>query len=271
MRIITHAGKCHLDDFLACCLLAYKYNYPIYRVASVDWSSIQDGDIVVDIGGRYEPPYILDHHGDINIRCSLYLVLYHHFGYSFETLDQVKLLRYIDLRDRFGSKKAVQMIFGVEDTPRELNTLEPLVLPLFSERTVIQPDDPLYIVMREIGRKLLELIDRYLMRLLMYKVLIPKVNGNGVKYVIVAEENNPDIQLINEIHDVDVVVSPNSRDPNQTSITVVNDKPVSLDQVYEYFNKQGKVVFYHANRFLIVLDYPVYRLPKEAIELIKFK
>jgi len=76
--VYTHSGTAHFDDLLSIALLVYRYpGITVYRVPSVE--SFEDDSIYVDIGGRYEPPSLLDHHQDPSLPCSLVLVLRHHF------------------------------------------------------------------------------------------------------------------------------------------------------------------------------------------------
>lgn len=54
--ICTHSGPFHCDDVLACCLIKFL---PIYKEAKIirsrDQEVIKKADIVLDVGGEYDP------------------------------------------------------------------------------------------------------------------------------------------------------------------------------------------------------------------------
>jgi len=64
MRIGTHDGRFHCDEALACTMLknytAKFKNATVIR--SRDPKVWDECDILVDVGGKYDPPRLLDHH-----------------------------------------------------------------------------------------------------------------------------------------------------------------------------------------------------------------
>ena len=64
MKIGTHNGSFHCDEALACTMLrnytAKFKNATVVR--SRDPKVLDECDVVVDVGGKYEPPRLLDHH-----------------------------------------------------------------------------------------------------------------------------------------------------------------------------------------------------------------
>lgn len=94
--ICTHSGPFHCDDVLACCLIKFL---PVYKDAQIirtrDEELIKSADIVLDVGGEYNPEKLrFDHHQrgfdltlkDLNpkldhtIKLSSAGLVYHHFG-----------------------------------------------------------------------------------------------------------------------------------------------------------------------------------------------
>lgn len=64
MKIGTHDGRFHCDEVLACTMLT-KYTQKFFNaeiVRSRDPNIWNTCDILVDVGGKYEPPFLLDHH-----------------------------------------------------------------------------------------------------------------------------------------------------------------------------------------------------------------
>lgn len=64
MKIGTHDGRFHCDEALACAML--KNYTQKFRNATIvrsrDPKILEECDVVVDVGGKYEPPRLLDHH-----------------------------------------------------------------------------------------------------------------------------------------------------------------------------------------------------------------
>jgi uncharacterized UPF0160 family protein len=64
MKICTHDGRFHCDEVLACTFLR-KFTKQ-FRDATVtrsrDPAVWEAADVVVDVGGKYQPPRLLDHH-----------------------------------------------------------------------------------------------------------------------------------------------------------------------------------------------------------------
>ena len=118
-KIVTHRDPRHWDDFIAVSLL--KMSYPDAVVEMVHPQQVpqeyyQDERIcLVDVGGRYEPEKLnFDHHQDLNLECSLLLVLKHIYGLSVVS----GVLRFIDIGDRYGVKRASEEL-GVKLDPVE--------------------------------------------------------------------------------------------------------------------------------------------------------
>lgn len=64
MKIGTHDGRFHCDEILACAMLSnYVQKFKGAKIVRSRDPKIWDTcDILVDVGGKYEPPRILDHH-----------------------------------------------------------------------------------------------------------------------------------------------------------------------------------------------------------------
>lgn len=61
--IVTHSGGYHADDVFACAALSLLYNDRIKILRSRDPEIITQGDIVLDVGGEYDPARgKFDHH-----------------------------------------------------------------------------------------------------------------------------------------------------------------------------------------------------------------
>ena len=236
-----------MDDLLGVALLAFKYGVPIERRISID--RFEDETIYVDIGRRYEPPYLLDHHQSIDIPCSLILVLKHHFP-ELEKMD-IPEIRYIDTRDRFGLNKVVNA-----PIPSELLFFERIFTRWFANISYISPEDEEYYILKWLGKRFYGYIKNRYDELRRYDEIISKADEkvvDGIK-ILLLEDDVPPYEVLNRRSDVHVIIQPSSRNPNQYSVIKLapyQDK-ISLDDVARHLEEEGKLVFYHANKFMLV-------------------
>ncbi|MEM4183386.1 MAG: MYG1 family protein [Candidatus Caldarchaeum sp.] len=144
--IVTHGGNAHRDDFLTCAILLEKY--PACTIIRTDdKKTIASADIVVDVGGVYDPAgKRYDHHQDLNLPCSLILVLEHEFGIK----KYPQAIRFLDHADRFGLDKAKSM-FNQTVMP---SMIENAVLAWFSEQKEIPQWSNAWFMLLNIGRGL---------------------------------------------------------------------------------------------------------------------
>jgi hypothetical protein len=148
-RIFTHSGKAHADEFLACSVLLKKYpNATVLRVDELP-AELGEYDVAVDIGRTYTPMKVLDHHHDLNVPCSLVLVLKDFYGYDYGELPLS--IRAVDMRDRYGPQKTAELTAP--------SLVETAVLQIFSNTAQISPGDPLHLLLIHVGESVLEEAD----------------------------------------------------------------------------------------------------------------
>ncbi len=247
-KIVTHGGNAHMDDLLGTALLAYKYGAPVERVISVD--AFEDETIYLDIGRRYEPPYLLDHHQDIEIPCSLVLVVKHHFPELVEALELPEM-KFIDVRDRFGLHRAI----GVE-IPSETLFFERVFTRWFANIQYLSPEDEEYQVLRWLGRRFYNYLRERVEEMREIAEALEnavEMTVNGVK-ILVLDKAVPPYEVMNRRGDVQVIIQPSSRNPEQYSVIKLSryQDMISLDKVAEKLRERGRLVFYHANKFMLV-------------------
>jgi len=258
MKIITHSGVAHRDDFLSVCLLLHKYpKAAVKRVFPVSEKDVGKGDIVVDVGRRYEPGRWYDHHQDPSLPCSLVLVLRDEFGLS----DQLpKEIAWVDLADRLGPHKArMAYRFSAGGGP-----VEKAILELFSEREHLKGRDPLHKVMRGIGRSLLASIERG--RRVQAATVVELGRGEGRTNAVNFYIDGPyavaftdidcrvsDLVDLAEVRGLELVgvVMRSEREPDKTTLISVGGNP--------FFNPGATSLptsFIHNSGFLAVVDVP---------------
>lgn len=156
--ILTHPGSAHRDDFLACCLLVWRYAVPVWR-REASQEDLDDVEvIVVDTGGEHdEERNNFDHHqfpADHPPICSLSLVLQNFGLYEDARLfcDWLEPTEWFDSRGPFATADWL----GV---PRTLlnqlsSPLDVTLLRRFAQRRELGPGDPVWEVMRMVGEDL---------------------------------------------------------------------------------------------------------------------
>lgn len=168
VRIVTHNGSAHRDEFLACCaVLFHEYAdrlvQPVIERRMFTEQDLRcDHTYVIDTGGRWEPDFLnFDHHQADSLvaeRCALDLVLEHLMGDdTYQGFCRANdWLRLTTIQDTRGSNEAAlsigatPRIYSITRSPVEL-----YVIKWFSEASVVYADSALYATMREIGRGLL--------------------------------------------------------------------------------------------------------------------
>lgn len=168
VRIVTHNGSAHRDDFLACCaILFHEYadrlvQPVIERRIATERDLACGHTYVIDTGGEWNPDLLnFDHHqSDVSVaeRCALDLVLEHIMGAdTYEGFRRANgWLRLTTVQDTRGSSEAA-LYANVSARSYALirSPVELYILKWFAESVTIHADSALYAAMREIGRSLL--------------------------------------------------------------------------------------------------------------------
>lgn len=109
-KIVSHVPPRHVDDFFAVALA--KSQFPDAQIEYVHPQRVPESYrtnkeiLLLDVGNDYNPEYSnFDHHQSLEIPCSLILIMK---LLRYEKLINHPAIRYIDINDRFGPKKAVE-------------------------------------------------------------------------------------------------------------------------------------------------------------------
>lgn len=102
VKVVTHNGSFHADDILAVATLNLLYRGNIEIIRTRDGSIIESGDIVLDVGGIYDPEQNrFDHHqeGGADIRTNgvpyaAFGLIWRHFG--LKLVDNIQVHESID-------------------------------------------------------------------------------------------------------------------------------------------------------------------------------
>lgn len=163
-KIVTHSGKAHRDEYLACCVIMYDA-YRRGQLTYIERRMCGESDLackdtwVVDTGGEWNAAsHNFDHHQDdpeLTSVCSFDLVMRHILGvHAFDTFSACSpWVKLTALHDTAGGAVAASSM-GI-DTKTYIATRSPIekaMLAAFSELSVIHPETPLAYCMRETGR-----------------------------------------------------------------------------------------------------------------------
>jgi len=281
-KIVTHKEPRHWDDFIAVSLL--KMSYPDVIVETVHPQEVpqeyyQDKEVcLVDVGGRYEPElWNFDHHQDINLNCSLILVLRHIYGLSVMS----KVLMFIDIADRYGVKRASEEVGVVLDREEDRMRKEILLIDVEehgSEVGVVLWDNlliddySLWIrkvyteleakgLLDEPRRKLREEEVRYLEKVKKAMFL----EYNGLRVCLSDESFAPYHSRLFQESGVDLLIERNSMERRHTSVikNTSSEKASMIDvsKVFEVYPK----VFLHKGGFIAVVGVPFEEVDKELV------
>ena len=255
MRIITHSGQAHADDFISVAVLLFKFPHAeVHRVSKVQ--EVHNDDIVVDIGERFDNEQFFDHHQDPNLPSALILVLKRFFPEI--DIENIEEVQWISDRDTLGIIKA-QEKWGAKLLPFG-DPIAETVLKMFSERDIIKPGDFLHAFMIEFGKVFIKFLREYsenIQKVRKAEVFMIK----GLKVV----KTDVQIRFVKKVHpDVAVVVQPNVRIKGAMTLIRVDDHPR-----VDFRRTINKIPahFVHNNGFLAVVD-PEH--VKDALELAIF-
>ena len=160
--IITHPGGAHKDDFLACAVLLFQHQVSIFRREPLESDLLDSSIAVLDVGGEHAPErLVFDHHQfprDHVPTCALSLVL-QYLGIYEDAREFCPWLEVAEWFDCRGPKDTAEWLDMDRDTLAKLNSpLDITLLKNFAAQTEHHPGEPVWEVMRVIGRDLVEFI-----------------------------------------------------------------------------------------------------------------
>ncbi len=153
--IVTHPGGAHKDDFLACSVMLFHHNVPIYRREPTA-ADIADPQVcVIDVGGEHAPERMnFDHHqfpNDYVPTCALSLVLQHFNLYEEgrKFCDWLETTEWFDTR---GMVKTAQWMGVERSVMGKLNSpIDLTCLRRFAYVNELNPGDVIWELMRMVG------------------------------------------------------------------------------------------------------------------------
>jgi len=203
-KIVTHGGKAHSDEFMACCLLfAAGISDKIVRHDCTP-EDIDDPEIIVlDQGMQHDALYnVFDHHQfdrDFKAVCSVTLILEPLLGIS--DTDARKIWPWLEFLEWMDSKGPFQTAkhFGFDPmrTGQMQSPIETTILRKFQARKTVHKVSTLGQLMTDIGEEKLEYFHdvKARLELLEHKAIFHELHGFKVCDVLIPSADNPHLGL----------------------------------------------------------------------------
>jgi len=288
-KIVSHLNPRHFDDFLGIAFLKTKYpqaelEFVHPQKVSYDYI-INPETCLVDVGGKFDPFLKnYDHHQRLSLKSSFLLVLINEFENRslVKKVIQKEAVRFIDLTDRYGVKKASEIVGVPLDAEEDKMRKEILLVDItkygeaigrialefflvynkysdwirnfyksLDEKNFL--DEPRAILAREEA---------------LYQEKLSKVQvlqKNDLKILVSYESFAPNhFRLFNETG-ADLLIERNSMNKEHTSIIKNTSSPktaqIALAKIFNLYPK----VFIHQNGFIAVIDIPFEKVDVEKI------
>lgn len=262
-KIVTHSGKAHRDETLAIAILITKCenNPTIYRQNPSKKDIESDSVAVIDIGAKYDPNNLnFDHHQfpkDYQPTCSLTLILDY-----FDLLEQARVLWpwliATEIYDSKGPRQFRDFIqLDPKHSPKIASPIEEGFLRAIKESTVINPGDPTYILLKDIGEYLIGHAEKIYPRIKKFKEesKIKKIHDITVLDTTDVFDVKDDPTFGSELYcrnfapKVELIISNDNRGPGLSLYR-------RRDQRLNLYNLDGEdgVEFAHKNGFLAKVD-----------------
>jgi len=194
-KIITHPGGAHLDDILSTALVLARYS-EIEYIERRDPTEKEINDPLIwilDIGRVYNPKIrAYDHHQKEWEECTISLLLK-----DWNLWEKAKFtylwLEFIVIDDAFGPNRISEILGISMDTYLSLESpIENAIIDIFQNISIIQKGDPLFIVLREIGKIILKKIECFesILKQIEKTAEIMEIKGVPVIFVTDIEPSN---------------------------------------------------------------------------------
>jgi len=166
-KIVTHPGSSHKDDFLATCmLLATLDGAKVYRREPTGADLADLNTYVVDVGFEYAPERRnFDHHQDCSLPCAFHLVM-QHLGLHDAAMQIFAWYPHMSMMDVRGPHRTADHL-GVDTSVlfASSSPIDGYILSTFAGVASLDREDSLYLLMKSLGKDMIDLVERKTTRL----------------------------------------------------------------------------------------------------------
>jgi hypothetical protein len=264
-KIVTHPGSAHKDDFLsASVLLATLDNAEVFRREPTDADMTDPDTYVVDVGLEYAPErHNFDHHQDHSLPCAFHLIMQHlgHHDAAMLMFAWYPLMSMIDVRGPYRTAEHLGVdssVFFASSSP-----IDGYILSTFAELDTLNSQNPLFDLMKALGKNMISLIDRKMKRLERLKAEARVVSVKHLKTVTSSISKSPKLAMelyLRFLDDEDIVMSitPSNRGDGWELLRLGDNTIVDFRSIEE----SPDIRFVHGSGFLAKTHL---RLPMEKV------
>lgn len=274
MQVVTHPGKAHADDFLACAVaLAAQDTWgttTIYRREPTQDDLDDPKTWVIDVGRKHDPEKNnYDHHQMQGVpKCALTLVLEGlvlDMDLCREALPWLASVEHLDALGPVAAAKRLADVHGIECQPNMLadalmqsqSPVQGALLELFGKWMQVPPESFLHDVLLVVGKHILRTIDDY--QFAMSKLnRCPVLEIEGLKVLDIRHQFAPDEPSFYEqwvrknAPSIAIVAMRSNRDAG--NVVLVRREPFADKIDFHKCRDMKYVTFAHANGFMISLS-----------------
>ena len=252
-KIVTHPGSAHKDDFLAASvLLATLDNVEIYRREATREDLDDPNTYVVDVGLEYAPEHHnFDHHQDRTLPCAFHLIM-QHLGLHDAAVLMFAWYPHMSMMDVRGPYRTAEHL-GVDSSVffATSSPIDGYIISTFAEAKSLNCQDPLFSLMKALGKNMIALIDRKMERLERLKAEASVVPVKHLKAVTSDISNSPKLAMelyLRFLDDERIVMSitPSNRGEGWELLRLGDNTIVDFCAIAEC----PEVSFVHGNGFL---------------------
>jgi len=264
-KIVTHPGSAHKDDFLsASVLLATLDNAEIFRREPTNADLDDPNTYVVDVGLEYAPErHNFDHHQDHSLPCAFHLIM-QHLGHHDAAMLMFVWYPHMSMMDVRGPYRTAEHL-GVDSSVlfATSSPIDGYILSTFAEVESLSCQDPLFALMKALGKNMLALIDRKLKRLERLKAEARVVPVKHLKVVTSDISNSPKLAMelyLRFLDDERIVMSitPSNRGEGWELLRLGDNTVVDFRAIAE----SPEIRFVHGSGFLAKTQV---RLPMQEV------
>ena len=264
-KIVSHPGSAHKDDFLSVSvLLATLEHAEIFRREPTEEDLNDPDTYVVDVGLELAPErHNFDHHQDRSLPCAFHLVM-QHLGHHDAAMLMFAWYPHMSMMDVRGPYRTAEhlgvdsSIFFVSSSP-----IDGYIISTFASLESLNPQNPLYDLMKSLGENMIALIGRKMERLERLKSEAKVIKIKHLKAVACAIDDSPKLAMelyLRLLDDENIVMSitPSNRGEGWELLRLGDNTIVD----FRVIENNQEIRFVHGSGFLAKTHT---RLPMEEV------
>jgi len=252
MRIVTHAGPAHRDEFIAISLLLFEKN-PIAKIERKNPTEeeLQDPNVyVVDVGKKYEPELNnFDHHQfERGTRESALSLVAKHLGLH-EKFEGAPWYQFSTDLDSMGPFFVAKEYYGMKEIPQvALSPVESFLLEEFSQQTFILDNNELFHIMYRFGKNLIEKAEKFHKAMEWFRDNLEIIEVDGLQIAWTPTDDSYGFKEYCKRNNLDpaIHISFDNNGEGMTFFRTSDDKPVD----FRIIKDNPSILFAHTNGFL---------------------